>query len=84
MGGAVWVDSEFGKGSSFGFRVTLPVAEDAGRMQVPVSVRRVLAVDDQFINRTILERQLAPCGIEVTLCRSGAEVLETAGRRSAL
>ncbi|MGL4239056.1 response regulator [Tabrizicola sp.] len=76
MGGAVWVDSDFGKGSSFGFRVTLPVAEDAGPVQVPVSVKRVIAVDDQFINRTILERQLAPCGIAVTLCRSGAEVLE--------
>lgn len=76
MGGAVWVDSDFGKGSGFGFRVTLPVAEDAGPVQVPVSVKRVIAVDDQFINRTILERQLAPCGIEVTLCRSGAEVLE--------
>jgi signal transduction histidine kinase/CheY-like chemotaxis protein len=75
MGGAVWVDSELGKGSSFGFRVTLPVAEDAGALQIPVSVRRVLVVDDQFINRTILERQLAPCGIEVTLCRSGAEAL---------
>ncbi len=76
MGGAVWVDSDFGKGSSFGFRVTLPVAEDAGPVQVPVTVKRVLAVDDQFINRTILERQLAPCGITVTLCRSGSEVLE--------
>jgi CheY-like chemotaxis protein len=76
MGGAVWVDSEAGGGSCFGFRVTFPVAEDAGPMQAPVTVRRVLAVDDQFINRTILERQLAPCGITVTLCRSGAEVLE--------
>jgi signal transduction histidine kinase/CheY-like chemotaxis protein len=76
MGGAVWVDSEAGGGSCFGFRVTLPVAEDSGPMQAPVTVRRVLAVDDQFINRTILERQLAPCGIAVTLCRSGAEVLE--------
>jgi signal transduction histidine kinase/DNA-binding response OmpR family regulator len=76
MGGAVWVDSDFGKGSSFGFRVTLPVAEDAAPVQVPVAVRRVIAVDDQFINRTILERQLAPCGIEVTLCRTGAEALE--------
>jgi signal transduction histidine kinase/DNA-binding response OmpR family regulator len=76
MGGAVWVDSDLGQGSSFGFRVTLPVAEDAAPAQVPVAVKRVIAVDDQFINRTILERQLAPCGIEVTLCRSGAEVLE--------
>jgi signal transduction histidine kinase/CheY-like chemotaxis protein len=76
MGGAVWVDSDFGQGSSFGFRVTLPVAEDSTPAQVPVAVRRVIAVDDQFINRTILERQLAPCGIEVTLCRSGAEVLD--------
>lgn len=80
MGGAVWVDSDFGKGASFGFRVTLPVAEDAAPVQVPVAVRRVIAVDDQFINRTILERQLAPCGIEVTLCRSGAEVLEHLSR----
>lgn len=76
MGGAVWVDSDLGEGSSFGFRVTLPVAEDSAPVQVPVRVRRVIAVDDQFINRTILERQLAPCGIEVTLCRSGLEVLE--------
>jgi CheY-like chemotaxis protein len=76
MGGAVWVDSEAGSGSCFGFRVTLPVAEDAGPIEAPVTVRRVLAVDDQFINRTILERQLAPCGITVTLCRSGSEVLE--------
>jgi signal transduction histidine kinase/DNA-binding response OmpR family regulator len=76
MGGAVWVDSDLGKGSSFGFRVTLPVAEDSAPVQVPVAVKRVIAVDDQFINRTILERQLAPCGIEVTLCRSGNEVLE--------
>ena len=76
MGGAVWVDSVLGQGSSFGFRITLPVAEEGGPIGLPVAVRRVLVVDDQFINRTILERQLAPCGIAVTLCRSGAEALE--------
>lgn len=75
MDGAVWVDSELGKGSCFGFRVTLPVAEDSPPTTAPIAIRRVLVVDDQFINRTILERQLAPCGIAVTLCRSGADAL---------
>lgn len=75
MDGAVWVDSEFGKGSCFGFRLTLPVAEDTAPVTAPIAIRRILAVDDQFINRTILERQLSPCGIAVTLCRSGQEAL---------
>ena len=75
MEGAVWVDSELGKGSVFGFRLSLPVAEDSGTVTAPVAMHRVLVVDDQFINRTILERQMAPCGIHVTLCRSGAEAL---------
>jgi CheY-like chemotaxis protein len=75
MEGSVWVDSELGKGSCFGFRILLPVAEDQSAMQVPVSLRRALVVDDQFINRTILERQLVTCGMQVTLCRSGADVI---------
>ncbi len=80
MDGAVWVDSEIDKGSCFGFRVTLPVAEDAVAPHLPIELRRALVVDDQFINRTILERQLEPCGIAVTLCRSGAEALEVLAR----
>ncbi len=76
MGGAVWVDSDLGKGSCFGFRVTLPVSENAVAPHLPIDLRRVLVVDDQFINRTILERQLEPCGIALQLCRSGKEALE--------
>jgi len=75
MDGAVWVDSELGKGSCFGFRVALPVAEDSAATRLPITIKRALVVDDQFINRTILERQLTPHGIGVTLCRSGAEAL---------
>ncbi|MFN7222565.1 MAG: response regulator [Paracoccaceae bacterium] len=77
MDGAVWVDSDLGKGSCFGFRVILPIAEDAPVVRMPITLRRALVVDDQFINRTILERQLTPHGIAVTLCRSGADALET-------
>ncbi len=75
MGGEVWVDSELGRGSSFGFRLPLPVAEAAVPPDLPVDLRRVLVVDDQLINRTILERQLVPCGMAVVLARSGEEAL---------
>ncbi|GHC56943.1 hybrid sensor histidine kinase/response regulator [Neogemmobacter tilapiae] len=75
MGGSVWVDSELGKGSSFGFRLSLPVAEESGAAELPQGIRRALVVHAQLINRTILERQLTPCGIQVTFCRSGADVL---------
>jgi len=75
MEGNVWVDSEFGKGSCFGFRINLPVAEDQIAIPGPITLKRALVVDVQFINRTILERQLVTCGMQVKLCRSGAEVL---------
>ena len=75
MEGAVWVDSELGKGSCFGFRITLPASDDAGTPHLPIDLKRVLVVDDQFINRTILERQLVPCGVNVHLCRNGADAL---------
>ncbi len=80
MEGSVWVDSELGKGACFGFRVRLPVSEAAPVARLPITLRRALVVDDQFINRTILERQLTPHGIAVTLCRSGAEALATLAR----
>jgi signal transduction histidine kinase/CheY-like chemotaxis protein len=76
MQGEVWVDSELGKGSCFGFSLSLPVAENVEPPRGVIAVKKVLAVDDQFINRTILERQLVPCGLAVTLCRSGADALE--------
>ncbi len=75
MGGAVWVDSELGRGSCFGFRLSLPVAESGEDHPAVVSLKRALVVDDQFINRTILERQLATCGMASALCRSAAEAL---------
>ena len=79
MEGAIWVDSTPGEGSCFGFRLVLPVAEDAAGPALPATLRRVLVVDDSFINRTILERQLTPCGIAVVLARSGAEGLAALG-----
>ncbi|MEH7830180.1 response regulator [Gemmobacter denitrificans] len=75
MGGAVWVDSELGRGSCFGFRLSLPVAELGEDHPAPVDLKRALVVDEQFINRTILERQLTTCGVEAVLARTSAEAL---------
>lgn len=76
MGGEVWVDSAPGQGSVFGFRLTLPVAGDAGQHpDMPVTLRRAVVIDDSLINRRILEHQLAAAGMRASLCRSGAEAL---------
>ena len=76
MGGSVWVDSDYGVGSSFGFKVSMAVAEEPADQAVsPVLQKRALVVDDQIINRTVLERQLRTYGLEVISCRTGAEAL---------
>jgi signal transduction histidine kinase len=67
MGGQIWVDSEPGRGSCFGFSLTLPQAETGPALPAaPIPLKRVLVVDDHLVNRTILERQLGAQGIEVT------------------
>ena len=78
MDGDVWVDSELGRGSCFGFRIVVPRAEPPEPqmvMQAPITLRAALVIDDLLVNRVILERQLQTYGLEVTLCRSGAEAL---------
>jgi hypothetical protein len=78
MGGTVWVDSELGHGSCFGFKVTLAVAEPRDAVPgptPPMTLKAALVIDDLMVNRVILEQQLQTFGLAVTLCRSGAEAL---------
>ncbi|MGR3562492.1 MAG: response regulator [Heliomarina sp.] len=81
MGGKVWVDSTEGKGSCFGFQVTLDLDEETAvdPPRLPDCLKRVLIVEDHELMREILEKQLSQLGLQVTACQSGAEALEQAG-----
>jgi hypothetical protein len=78
MKGEMWVTSEEGIGSCFGFRIPLEMTDRQLPAQPPVAegLRRVLVVDDIAANRMILQRQLEQLGLAVVCCASGAEALE--------
>ena len=77
MGGEIWVDSEPGKGSCFGFRVTLrpaePVSDSAADR--PIRLKHAVIIGEAMINRTILTRQTETFGLAVRAFRNGADAL---------
>ncbi|MES0825691.1 response regulator [Ruegeria sp. SCP11] len=77
MGGSVWVESEPGQGSCFGFRVSLPTAEgpQPGPPDLAGRLSHVIVVEDLAANRAILSKQLGRLGARVTVCTSGGEAL---------
>jgi signal transduction histidine kinase/DNA-binding response OmpR family regulator len=63
MGGQIWVESEFGRGSAFHFTVRLGVQKGPPVRHVPEKLAnldglRVMVVDDNATNRRILEEVL--------------------------
>ena len=78
MGGRMRVESKLGEGSSFGFRVPLPIDVDAKAEAFDRSLvtgRRALIVDDIKINRELLTEQLRSWDIESYTAVDGIEAL---------
>ncbi|OYP36508.1 PAS domain-containing protein [Rhodopirellula sp. MGV] len=79
MGGTIEVDSEVGRGSTFEFDLHLGVAADAetsvSKGLVYVGGTKVLIVDDNATNRTILQEMFSNWGMTPILAESGKVAL---------
>jgi signal transduction histidine kinase/CheY-like chemotaxis protein len=79
MEGRVWLTSEEGEGSCFGFEISLPAAAGAQNTLPDFSSLRVLTVGPHDVTRNILRDQLSALGADVIPCPNAIEATSRLG-----
>jgi CheY-like chemotaxis protein/HPt (histidine-containing phosphotransfer) domain-containing protein len=87
MGGAIWITSKVGTGSSFFFTARFGRGEAGQAISSMDAVEkpttrwrlkgtRVLVAEDNEFNQDVIREVLEQCGVVVTLCNNGSEALQ--------
>ncbi len=83
-GGELRVESELGNGSSFFFSLELPICEQertAREVDVDLSGKRVLVVEDNETNQEVLQAYLVHRGLRVDIAATAPEALNMIEQR---
>jgi signal transduction histidine kinase/CheY-like chemotaxis protein len=88
MGGKIWVESEYGVGSSFIFELELTPAKNSDKSKIlkynktskksiqDITNSRILLVDDNIINQEIIVGLLEHSNIQIDIASNGQEALD--------
>jgi PAS domain S-box-containing protein len=84
MGGTIQIDSEKGKGTCVAIRIPMRISNDKTKQEIvemtdlqkSLKGIRVLAVEDNELNRMVLQVILKKCEVVVTIAHNGQEAID--------